>query len=213
MDSRSTSELGRLDAIGQADLVRRSEVSASELVDAAIERIEALNPGLNAVVTPLFDQARAQATGLVARPDTPLPACRFLLKDTGAGPAGDAPDPGIGGPARSGRDVHSELVRRYVRAGLVVVGLANTPEFGNHSTTEPVLFGPTRNPWAVDRTVGGSSGGSAAAVASGMVPAAHASDGAGSIRIPASCTGSSGSSRRGDGRPGRPPATRCRGCS
>ena len=189
MDGRSASELGRLDAIGQADLVRRGEVSASELVDAAIERIEALNPGLNAVVTPLFDQARAQATGLVARPGAPFAGVPFLLKDTGAGLAGTRQTQGSVALRDRVATSDSELVRRYLRAGLVVVGLANTPEFGNHSTTEPVLFGPTRNPWALDRTVGGSSGGSAAAVASGMVPAAHGSDGAGSIRIPASCTG------------------------
>lgn len=189
MDDRSAAELGRLDAIGQADLVRRSEVSASELVDAATERIEALNPGLNAVVTPLFDQARAQARGLVATPGAPFAGVPFLLKDTAAGLAGTRQTQGSVALRDRVATSDTELVQRYLRAGLVVVGLANTPEFGNHSTTEPVLFGPTRNPWALDRTVGGSSGGSAAAVASGMVPAAHGSDGAGSIRIPASCTG------------------------
>ncbi len=197
MDGRSAWELGRLDAIGQADLVRRGEVSASELVDAAIERIEALNPGLNAVVTPLFDRAREQATGQAGgrtsgprvAPGTSLAGVPFLLKDIGAPLAGTRQTEGSVALRDHVDTDDSELVRRYLRAGLVIVGKASTPEFANHSTTEPVLFGPTRNPWSRDRTVGGSSGGSAAAVGSGMVPAAHASDGAGSIRIPASCAG------------------------
>jgi amidase len=189
MAAGSAWELGRLDAIGQADLVRRGEVSALELVDAAIERIEALNPRLNAVVTPLFDRARTQAAGLATSPETPFPGVPFLLKDLGAGLAGTRQTQGSVALRDQVSTSEPQLVRRYLRSGLVILGKANTPEFGNHSTTEPVLFGPTRNPWALDRTAGGSSGGSAAAVAAGMVPAAHASDGAGSIRIPASCAG------------------------
>jgi amidase len=180
-------DLARLDAIAQATLVRRREVSALELVDAAIERIEALNPQLNAVVTPLYERAREEARRPL--PDSPLAGVPFLLKDLGAALAGTRQTQG----SRALRDhvsaADTELARRQRRAGLIVVGKSNTPEFGNHSTTEPVLFGPTRNPWNLERTAGGSSGGSAAAVASGMVPAAHGNDGAGSIRIPASCCG------------------------
>jgi amidase len=189
MVANASWELGRLDALGQADLVRRGEVSALELVEAAIERIEALNPRLNAVVTPLFGRARAQAAGLTASPAAPLAGVPFLLKDLGAGLTGTRQTDGSVALRDQVSTSEPELVRRYVRSGLTIVGKANTPEFGNHSTTEPVLFGATRNPWALDRTAGGSSGGSAAAVAAGMVPAAHASDGAGSIRIPASCVG------------------------
>lgn len=180
-------KLGRLDAIAQADLVRRGEATATELVEAAIERIESVNPKLNAVVTPLFDRALAAAKAPLA--DSPLAGVPFLLKDLGAGIEGVLQTNG----SRALRDhvatETSPLVEKYERAGLIVVGRTSTPEFGNHSTTEPELFGPTLNPWHPGVTAGGSSGGSASAVAAGMVPAAHASDGAGSIRIPASCCG------------------------
>jgi amidase len=178
---------GRLDALAQADLVRRGEVPATELVVAAIERIEAVNPRLNAVVTATFDRALDEARGPL--PDSPLAGVPFLLKDLGAGIAGVRQTNG----SRALRDhvatITSPIVERYQRAGLIIMGRVSTPEFGNHSTTEPVLFGPTLNPWDPSVTTGGSSGGSAAAVASGMVPAAHGSDGAGSIRIPSSCCG------------------------
>jgi amidase len=180
-------DLARLDAVGQADLVRRGEATAAELVEAAIERIEALNPTINAVVTSLFESAREEARRPL--PPGPLAGVPFLLKDLGTDQAGVPQTAG----SRAFRDFRPEadspLVSAYRAAGLVIVGRANTPEFGNHSTTEPVLFGPTLNPWDLGRTVGGSSGGSAAAVAAGMVPAASAGDGAGSIRIPASCCG------------------------
>ena len=180
-------ELALLDATAQADLVRRKEVKAVELLDAAIDRIERLNPTLNAVVTPLYDQARAAASDPL--PDGPFAGVPFLLKDLGAEYAG--------APLRAGsaflRDYvspdDSELVRRYKGAGLIILGKTNAPELGLVPTTEPLLFGPTRNPWDTSRTPGGSSGGSAAAVASGMVPAAHGNDGGGSLRIPASCCG------------------------
>jgi amidase len=180
-------DLARLDLIGQAALVRTGAISPRELVEAAIARIEAVNPILNAVVTPLFDQARAAAAE--PRTDGPLAGVPFLLKDLGAELGGTRQTRGSRAFRGHVSAVDSELVRRYRRAGLIVLGKTNTPEFGNHSTTEPVLFGPTRNPWALDRTTGGSSGGSAAAVASGMVAAAHGNDGAGSIRIPSSCCG------------------------
>jgi amidase len=181
-------ELARVDLVGQADVVRRGELTPLELVDAAIERIEAVNPRLNAVVIPLFEQARAEA-GSRDLPNGQLRGVPFVVKDLGAAMVGVPETQG----SRALRDHHpavdDPLVRRYRAAGLIIVGRTNTPEFGNHSTTEPELFGPTRNPWDTARTTGGSSGGSAAAVASLMVPAAHAGDGAGSIRIPASCCG------------------------
>jgi amidase len=180
-------ELWQLDAIGQADLVRRGEVSSLELVDAAIDRIERIDPQLNAVVTPLFEAAREAASRPL--PEGPLSGVPFLLKDLGCGQAGVRQTNG----SRAMRDhvasVDSPLVRRYIDAGLVIVGRTSTPEFGNHSTTEPVLFGPSRNPWALDRTTGGSSGASAAAIAAGLTSIASGGDGAGSLRIPASCCG------------------------
>jgi amidase len=179
--------LGRLDALAQAALVRRGEATASELVEAAIRRIEAVNPVLNAVVTTLFDRALVEARRPL--PDSPVASVPFLLKDLGAEIEGVRQTNG----SRALRDHRAErtssIVARYRRAGLIVIGRTSTPEFGNHSTTEPELFGPTLNPWDPAVTAGGSSGGSASAVASGMTPAAHASDGAGSIRIPASCCG------------------------
>ena len=180
-------DLTWLDATGLARLVRDGEVSPLELVDQAITRIEKLNPTLNAVVFELFDRARAEAAGDL--PDGPFRGVPFLLKDLLAELAGT---PYAEGTALAGAHVSvadQELTRRYVRAGFVVCGKTNAPEFGILPTTEPVRFGPSRNPYDPTRTTGGSSGGSAAAVASGMVPVAHGNDGGGSIRIPASCCG------------------------
>jgi amidase len=176
-----------LDATAQAELVRRREVKAIELVDAAIERIERLNPTINAVVTPMYEQARAAATGEL--PDGPFAGVPFLLKDIFASYAGVRMTSGSTFLRDFVPDHDSELVIRLKRAGLIVLGKTNAPEFGLIPTTEPSLFGPTRNPWDTGRTPGGSSGGAAAAVAAGMVPAAHGNDGGGSIRIPASCCG------------------------
>jgi amidase len=182
-------ELATMDALDQAALVRARDVTALELVEAAIERIERVNPRLNAVISTRFDDARAEAAALDrdGMPDSPLAGVPFLLKDLGATIAGTPQEEG----SRAGRGrisrADTELGRRYRAAGLIVLGKTNTPEFGNHSTAEPESQGPTRNPWDVTCTTGGSSGGSAAAVASGMVPAAHGNDGAGSIRIPSSC--------------------------
>ncbi len=179
--------LAHLDAMAQAELVRRKEVKPIELVEAAIARIERVNPKLNAVVTPMYDLARAAACGPL--PEGSFTGVPFLLKDLTAAYGGARLTSG----SRFLRDyvapADSELVARHKRAGLIVLGKTNTPEFGLVPTTEPALFGPTRNPWDTTRTPGGSSGGSAAAVASGMVPAAHGNDGGGSIRIPASCCG------------------------
>jgi amidase len=180
-------ELAWLDATGQADLVRKREVKPIELVEAAIERIERLNPQLNAVVTSMYEEARNVANGSL--PDGAFPGVPFLLKDLQAPYRGVKMTAGSRYLADFVPDLDSELVKRYKRAGLIVVGKTNTPELGVLPTTEPQLFGPTLNPWERTRTAGGSSGGSAAAVASGMVAMAHANDGGGSIRIPASCCG------------------------
>ena len=182
-------ELTTLDATAQAELVRRGEATPLELVDAAIARIERVNGQLNAVITPLFERARARAAGPL--PDGPFRGVPFLFKDLGARAAGDPYHAGLRAARQAGWVApHSTvLARRFLDAGLVVLGKTNTPELGLVPTTEPVSYGPTRNPWDPARSPGGSSGGSAAAVASGMVPAAHAGDGGGSIRIPASMCG------------------------
>ncbi len=179
--------LGDLDATALADLVRRKEVTSRELVDAAIARIEAQNPSLNAVVTPMFEAARRRADGPLE--DGPFRGVPFLIKDLGPAYAGVR---FTGGSAFLGEFVpnwNGELVERFERAGLIVLGKTNTPEFGIVPTTESRRLGPCKNPWDLSRSAGGSSGGSAAAVAAGFVPMAHANDGGGSIRIPASCCG------------------------
>ncbi|MGH7301760.1 MAG: amidase, partial [Candidatus Rokuibacteriota bacterium] len=182
------SDFWRLDATAQAALVREKSVRPIDLVEAAIARIESLNPKLNAVVTPMFDRARAEAA--VTPADGPFTGVPFLLKDLLAEYGGVRFTEGSAFvAAHYTPEADSELTRRLRRAGLIVVGKTNTPEFGILPTTEPRLFGPTRNPWSLGRTPGGSSGGSAAAVAAGLVAMAHANDGGGSIRIPASCCG------------------------
>ncbi|MBI4952242.1 MAG: amidase [Myxococcales bacterium] len=176
-----------LDATAQADLVREKEVTPLELVDAAIARIETFNPVLNAVVLERFDEARRAARGRL--PEGPFAGVPTLIKDILASVAGWPTTSG----SRYLRDFvpreDSELVARLRRAGFVFLGKTNTPEFGYLPTTEPRFFGATRNPWDTRRSTGGSSGGAAAAVATRMGPVAHASDGGGSIRIPASCCG------------------------
>jgi len=184
-----TKELAILDGTAQAELVRRGELTALELVDAAIARIEALNPKINAVIIPLFEKAREQARGTLA--DGPFRGVPLVLKDLTCTSAGDPYHAGMrvlkdeGWVAR----FDSYLAAKLRAAGFIFVGRTNTPELGPIPTTEPDSYGPTHNPWDLQRTPGGSSGGSAAAVASGMVPLAHGNDGGGSIRIPASCCG------------------------
>jgi len=153
-------ELAFCDAIYQADLVRRKELTTEELTEAAIARAERVNPALNAIVTPMFDQARAQAKAVSL--ESPLAGVPFLLKDLLASYAGVRMSSGSRFTCNMVPDRDSELVRRFKRAGLVIMGKTNTPEFGALPTTEPVLFGPTCNPWDTARSTGGSSGGSAA---------------------------------------------------
>ena len=178
-----------MDAVDQAALVAAGEASPSELLEAAIERIERIDPALNAVVIRWFDHARATAASDL--PDGPFRGVPFLLKDLFAEYAGQPISNGNVAfrKARVIADADTTLVSRYRAAGLVIAGRTNSPELGSVPTTEPVAWGPTHNPWDTTRTPGGSSGGAAAAVAAGMVPFAHASDGGGSIRIPASCCG------------------------
>jgi len=179
-----------LDATAQAELVRRREVSPRELVDAAIARIERLDPTINAVILPSFDKARAQAAA-PGLPDGPFRGVPFLLKDLGGQSAGDRYCGGTRVLRDAGRreTADSYLTAKLRAAGFCFVGRSNTPELGLLPTTEPEAFGPSRNPWSTEHSPGGSSGGSAAAVAAGMVAIAHASDGGGSIRIPASHCG------------------------
>lgn len=178
---------GRLDATATAAAIRNGDTTARAVVEDAIARIEKLNPGHNAVIHTRFDEALAEVDAEL--PDGPLRGVPVLIKDLGMEVAGL---PATGGSrlfsaGLATRD--SELVTRYRRAGMVVLGTTNTPELGFNASTEPALFGPTRNPWSATHSPGGSSGGSAAAVAAGMVPVAHASDGGGSIRIPSAACG------------------------
>ena len=176
---------GALDAVAMAELVRRREISSLELVDEAIARIERVNPQLNAVVERLFDQARAAADASL--PDGPFRGVPFVTKNLLAHIAGVPIDGGSRFFHGQVAVQDSTLVSRYRKAGLVFVATSNAPELGLLPFTEPELHGPTRNPYDLARTPGGSSGGSAALVASGVLPMAHGSDGGGSIRIPASC--------------------------
>ncbi|HJK96100.1 MAG TPA: amidase family protein [Polyangiaceae bacterium LLY-WYZ-14_1] len=183
----STSQYVDYDGLGLAELVRRREVRPLDLVDAAIANIERLNPRINAVVARRFEQARQEAQAPL--PEGPFLGVPFLVKDLLAQVAGMATGAGSRYFAGVRRDQDSELVRRYRATGVVLLGKTNTPELGIYAQTEPEVHGPCRNPWQLDHTAGGSSGGSGAAVAAGLVPMAHGNDGGGSIRIPASCCG------------------------
>jgi amidase len=175
------------DGLGLAELVARREVSALEVVEAAIERIELHNPAVNAVVHKAYDEARAAAAGPL--PDGPFRGVPLLVKDLLIAVAGWPRTSGSRFCAGVVDREDSGLMRRYRASGAIALGKTSCPEFGITGTTEPALFGPCRNPWNLERIAGGSSGGSAAAVASGMVPLGHGGDGRGSIRIPASCCG------------------------
>src|SRR5689334_17572617 len=175
MTDTDATTLATMDATAQAELVRNGDASPSELVEAAIARVEQVNPELNAVIHELFEEGRAEAES-PDLPDGPFKGVPFLFKDLGAAYAGQPLHLGM----RALKDadfrapVDSYLAERFRAAGFVVIGKTNVPELGILPTTEPVAYGATRNPWNTDHTPGGSSGGSGAAVASGMVPVAHA---------------------------------------
>ena len=181
------SDYSEHDGVALGQMVAKGEVTPLELVDAAIARIERHNGTLNAVVHTAYDEARERAKGPL--PDGPFKGVPFLIKDLGM--------PVAGWPRTSGSKFASHIVdaqdggltRRYREAGVIPLGKTNTPEYGITGTTESALLGPCRNPWNPAHISGGSSGGAASAVAAGIVPMAHASDGLGSIRIPAACCG------------------------
>jgi amidase len=183
-------ELSRLDAVAQAELVRRRELSPGELVDAAIARIEKVDPLIHAVIHERFARARADASS-PSLPDGPFRGVPILMKDLGGQSAGDPYHAGMRclRDARWTESADCHFTAKLRRAGFLILGRTNTPELGLMPTTEPEAHGATHNPWSLAHSSGGSSGGAAAAVAAGMVPVAHASDGGGSIRIPASLCG------------------------
>jgi amidase len=180
-------EFDQFDGLGLAELVRKKEVSPLELCEEAISRIEQVNPKVNAVITPMYDIARkAVQKGL---PEGPFAGVPFLLKDIIEEYEGVPLTMGSRALRNYVSAQDSEMVVRFKKSGVVILGKTNVPELGLLAVTEPELHGPSRNPWNTGHTPGGSSGGSAAAVASGMVPLAAGNDGGGSIRIPASCCG------------------------
>jgi len=180
-------EYDNYDGLGLGRLVRDGEVSAFDLLDEAIDRVERVNGELNAVVHKYYEEARAEIeAGL---PEGAFRGVPFLLKDLHLLMKGTVTSYGSAMWRKNVADHDSTLVKRYRQAGLVTFGKTNSPELGLNPVTEPREFGPSRNPWDTSRTPGGSSGGASAAVAAGILPLAHASDGGGSIRIPASCCG------------------------
>ncbi len=180
------SEYEQYDGLGLAELIREGEITSGEACEAAIDSVERLNPKLNAVVTTLYDRGREDA----AKPaEGPFRGVPLLIKDLHYAYAGVPMTSGCKALRNYVPDQDCEMVLRLRKAGLIIIGKTNTPEFGLLGITEPELFGPCRNPWHTDRTPGGSSGGSAAAVAAGMVPMAAGGDGGGSIRIPSAYCG------------------------
>jgi len=175
------------DGIALAEVIRKGDFSAEEVLEAAIERIELIDPFTHAITHKMYDEARVQLKHVAKA--APFAGVPFLLKDLIDSYANVPTTFGSRWLKNYTRDFHSELVQRYLQAGLIVVGKTNAPELGLGPVTEPKLNGLTSNPWNLSHTAGGSSGGSAAAVAARMVPIAHGGDGGGSIRIPASCCG------------------------
>ena len=179
-------EYKEYDALGLSELLKKKEVSAKELLEEAIFLTETLDPLINAVPQKHFELAMAQAETDLKGPFFGVP---FLLKDLHSSLEGTITSDGSRSSAKNVADFTDTLTQRCLDSGLVIFGKTNSPEFGLTVTTEPVLFGPTRNPWNLNHSAGGSSGGAAAAVAAGIIPMAQATDGGGSIRIPASCCG------------------------
>lgn len=179
-------EYSNFDGLGLAELVKKKKVKPAELVEAAIERIERHNSRLNAVVFKGYDEAHAKATAKLYGAFAGVP---ILLKDILADKKGWPTRRGSRFVPAAPSPFDATLVSRFEAAGLIPLGKTNVPEFGLLPFTEPKLYGPARNPWSLAHSTGGSSGGSAAAVAAGIVPVAHANDGGGSTRIPASCCG------------------------
>src|SRR5262250_4010998 len=181
------SEYDKYDGLGLAELIAKKQITPAELLSAVRQRVETINPKLNAFCHLFFDKAEEQIkNGLGNGPFRGVP---FALKDIGQYMKGTITSYGGRVWKDQVADYDSTLVTRYKQAGLVIFGKTASPELGLTTTTESVLFGQTRNPWNLERTSGGSSGGSAAVVASRILPMAHGSDGGGSIRIPASCCG------------------------
>ena len=180
-------EYDRYDGLGLAELVRTKQVPAEDLLDEAIARVERVNPKLNALICRRFDEARVEARS--PQLEGPLAGVPFVAKDLGPALAGVRMTSASRYFENYVPAADDEFFVRVKRAGLVIIGKSNTPEFGLAPVTEPKLFGPTRNPWDLERTPGGSSGGSGALVAAGVVPIAHGNVMGGSIRIPASCCG------------------------
>ena len=195
-------EYSDYDGLGLAELVRKGEVTASEVLEAALERADRHNPTLNAIVHDARDEARRVAAGDL--PDGPFRGVPFLIKDLVCAVAGWPRTSGSRFLKDEVTPEDGELTRRFRASGVVLFGKTNTPEFGITGTTESALLGPCRSPWNPDHISGGSSGGAASATAAGIVPLAHASDGLGSIRIPAACCGLFGMKTTRERNPGGP---------
>ena len=178
-------QLANLDATAQAELIRSGQITATEAVDASIAAAEEINPKINAIIHPRYERARDEAK--LVDPAAPFAGVPLLVKDLNCAIAGEPHHMGSRAlkNAKFTADTDSFLYRRFKRAGFIALGRTNTPEFGSTVTTEPLAYGPARNPWNLDHSTGGSSGGSAASVAARIVAVAHANDGGGSIRVPA----------------------------
>jgi len=185
--TESPSEYDKYDALGLAELIAKKEITPAELLDAVRQRVEEINPKINAFSQLFFDKAAEQIQAGMG--EGPFQGVPFALKDLGQYLDGTITSAGGRVWKDQLADYDSTLVTRYKQAGLVIFGKTTSPELGLTTTTESVLYGQTRNPWDRERTSGGSAGGASAAVASRILPMAHASDGGGSIRIPASCCG------------------------
>ena len=181
------SEYINYDALGLVNLIRKKEITPSEIIDISLRAIEQINPKINAIIGNLEKETEDALKR--NNPNKPFSGVPFLIKDLGflykdiLCENGSRLTQGLISP------IDSELGKRFKKSGVITLGRTNTPEFGHNCTTEPLVNGPTRNPWNLSHIPGGSSGGSAAAVSAGIVPIAHASDGGGSIRLPASCCG------------------------